>query len=79
MSKTKSPSCTFEQLNALGVQDVKLGDKVICQITPKTFSTGSYGLGFAGPLHIQLPDGSIAECQASLNITVKHSKEAAAA
>lgn len=75
-AKKKAPSCTFEELSKLGIQAVKVGDVAIGQVVPKTFSTGSYGLGYAGPLVLQLPDGKVAECQVSINITVKHSKAA---
>jgi len=77
MAKEKRPSCTFEELQQLGTKAVKIGDVEIAQVVPKVFSTGSYGLGFAGPVALQLPDGAVAECQVSINITVKHSKPAA--
>jgi hypothetical protein len=68
------PSCTFEQLQLLGVLTLSFGDHKIGEIEPKIFSTGSYGLGFSGPATIPLPDGGVAECQCSINIVVKNSK-----
>jgi hypothetical protein len=70
------PSCTFEELQSLGVLALCFGEHKIGDIEPKVFSTGSYGLGFNGPASIPLPDGGVAECQCSINIVVKNSKNA---
>ena len=70
------PSCTFEELQALGVLSLCFGDHKIGDMEAKVFSTGSYGLGFNGPAHIPLPGGGVAECQCSVNIVVKNSKNA---
>jgi hypothetical protein len=75
--KDKKPSCTFEDVKTFGVHPVKVGEVFVGQVEPKEFGTGSYGLGYNGPLTLQLPNGAIASCMVSLNIIVKHSKPAA--
>ena len=72
----KKPSVSFDALKALGLQDLKIGDKVIGQVVPREFSTGSYGLGFNGKVLLQLPGGEVAKMQATINITVIDSKHA---
>lgn len=70
----KLPSCTLADLQTAGAQQLRLGDQSIGLCLPRTFSSGSYGFGYSGPVLIPLPGGKFAECQASINITVKHSK-----
>lgn len=77
-AEKKQPSCTLVQLQALGALQIVLngagGQFPIGLCQPRNFSSGSYGLGFSGPVQILLPGGGFADCQASINITVKHSK-----
>lgn len=75
----KTPSCTLADLQKAGAQQLRLGDQTVGLCLPRSFATGSYGFGYSGPVVIQLADGKFAECQASVNITVKHSKPAEAA
>jgi len=72
----KKPSCTFEQLQKLGPQELRLGNQLLGTALPRSFASGSYGYGLTGPLVIQLPDGGIAEVQAAVSLTVKYSKPA---
>lgn len=78
VKEVKKPNVTFDQVRALGVQPISLGATVLGTAIARTFETGSYGFGYSGPCLVQLPDGTAAECQASINIVVKHSKAAAA-
>lgn len=68
------PSCTFEELQTLGVLTLSIGPHKIGDVEPRMFSTGSFGLGFNGPASIPLPGGGTVECQCSINIVVKNSK-----
>lgn len=76
VKKVKPVSCTYAELEALGIQPIRIGDAVVGQVVPRHFAvkpgnaTGSYGLALNGKVLIQLPNGKFAECQASINITV---------
>ena len=43
-------------------------------VSPKKFSTGSYGWSYNGKLNVSLPDGKLVRVQASVNLVVIGSK-----
>ncbi len=77
-SANKQPSCDYSDLVQVGMLPVTVGNQVIGFVKPKEFSTGSYGLSFTGAVNLVLPTGKPAIMQASINMTVKHSKPAEA-
>ena len=73
MANAKMPPCvTRDELFALAPAPVP----VELELTPRVFSTGSYGLAYAGPLMVKV-NGKALEMQASVNLIVKRSKPAA--
>jgi len=71
--RTRQPSCSFEQLESLGVVRCQI-DTAHVDLILRVFQSGSFGFGYSGPLALPLLGGGMAECQCSINIVVKHSK-----
>lgn len=76
--KSHVPTISKEELLASKPLPLSIGGVVVGYLTPKEFSTGSWGFGFNGKLALQIGNKGV-EFQTGVNMTVPYSKEAAAA
>lgn len=75
---TKATKCTISRKEFVGKAKpivVKIGDGNQLMLTPKEFSTGSFGWGASEKVVLTI-DGEPVKVQASINFTVVGSKDA---
>lgn len=80
MAKAKSngggkvASVSLNEVSVTAPMPVTVGETCVGYLTPKQFSTGSYGWNAGGKARIPIGGGKWAEVQVSMNVVVLHSK-----